>query len=252
MKNFFVGVKFLGQGLGRVVRRPKLLLLGIIPAILSLVLFVVLFVLLFKFLGDISETATWFARDWSPTWRETVEVAASVVIVGLSGLLAIISYTAITLLIGDPFYEAIAESVEEDLGGVPNEVKLTVWASLRRSLADSLRLVVLTVLAGVPLFFLGLIPVVGQTVVPVIAAFVGGWFLAVEIVGIPFHRRGLRLPDRRRMLRQNRATALGFGVAVFCCFLIPLGAVMVMPAAVAGGALLTRHLFGQPTSLSSA
>ena len=28
--------------------------------------------------------------------------------------------------------------------------------------------------------------------------------------------------------------ALGFGVAVFVCFLIPLGAVLLMPAAVAG------------------
>src|SRR5688572_6644988 len=231
MKNFFAGVKFLGQGLGRVIRRPKLLVLGIIPAILSLLLFVGLFVLLFKFLTDISEAATWFARDWSTSWRTTVEIAAGVAIVGASGLLAIISFTAVTLLIGDPFYEAIAESVEDDLGGVPNEVKLTVWSSLRRSVADSLRLVALTILVGIPLFFLGLIPVVGQTVVPVIAAFVGGWFLTVEIVGIPFHRRGLRLPDRRRMLKQNRATALGFGVAVFCCFLIPLGAVMVMPAA---------------------
>lgn len=251
MKNFFVGVKFLGQGLGRVIRRPKLLLLGIIPAILSMLLFIGLFVLLFNYLTEISTAATWFARDWSTGWRTTVEVAAGVAIVGASGLLAIITYTAVTLLIGDPFYEAISESVEDELGGVPNEVKLTVWASLRRSVADSLRLVMLTILVGIPLFFLGLIPLVGQTVVPVIAAFVGGWFLAVEIVGIPFHRRGLRLPDRRRMLKQNRATALGFGVAVFCCFLIPLGAVMVMPAAVAGGSLLTRHLFGQPTSLPS-
>jgi CysZ protein len=249
MKNFFVGVKFLLQGLGRVMRRPKLLLLGIIPAILSLLLFIGLFVALFNYLTEISEAATWFARDWAGTWRDAIQAAAGVAIVGVSGILAIISYTAVTLLIGDPFYEAIAESVEDELGGVPNEVKLTVWASLRRSVADSLRLVMLTAVVGIPLFFLGLIPVFGQTVVPVIAAFVGGWFLTVEIVGIPFHRRGLRLPDRRRMLKQNRATALGFGVAVFCCFLIPLGAVMVMPAAVAGGSLFTRHLFGQSTSL---
>jgi CysZ protein len=40
--------------------------------------------------------------------------------------------------------------------------------------------------------------------------------------------------------------ALGFGVAVFCCFLIPLGAVLIMPAAVAGGTLLARHSLGLP------
>src|SRR5690606_4905820 len=90
------------------------------------------------------------------------------------------------------------------------------------------------------------IPVVGQTVVPVIGAAVGGWVLALELVGAAFSRRGLRLPDRRRALRADRPVALGFGVAVFCCFLIPLGAVLVMPAAVAGGTLLARRSLGVP------
>jgi CysZ protein len=41
--------------------------------------------------------------------------------------------------------------------------------------------------------------------------------------------------------------ALGFGVATFVCFLIPVvGAVLVMPAAVAGATLLSRRLFGLP------
>lgn len=248
MKDFATGVKFLGLGLRRIARRPRLALLGIIPAVLSMMLFTGLFVLLFYFLGDLSEAATWFARDWSAAWRSTVEVAAGIAIVGVAALLAIVSFTAVTLLIGDPFYEAIAESIEDELGGVPGEVEFSVWSSLRRSLADSLRLMLITIVIGIPLFFFGLIPIVGQTVVPVMAAFIAGWFLSVELVGIPFHRRGLRLPDRRRMLRQHRATALGFGVAVFLCFLIPLGAVLIMPAAVAGGALLTRHVFGQSTS----
>jgi CysZ protein len=41
--------------------------------------------------------------------------------------------------------------------------------------------------------------------------------------------------------------ALGFGVSVFVCFLVPLGAVLVMPAAVAGATLLTRHAYGLST-----
>ena len=124
------------------------------------------------------------------------------------------------------------------------------WSSLRRSLADSLRLVALSALIGVPLFAAGFIPVVGQTVVPVVGALVGGWFLALELVGAPFYRRGMRLPDRRARLRADRPTALGFGVAVFLCFLIPLGAVLVMPAAVAGAALLARRSLGQPVEES--
>jgi len=44
----------------------------------------------------------------------------------------------------------------------------------------------------------------------------------------------------------QRPVALGFGVAVFCCFLIPLGAVLLMPAAVAGATLLARAVLGDP------
>jgi CysZ protein len=247
MKNFLTGVKFLGRGAKQVFRRPKLVLLGILPALLSLVLFTGLFVLLAYNLDWLSGKATWFARDWTGGWQTTVEFFAGAAIVGFSGLLAIISFTAVTLLIGDPFYETIAEAIEDNLGGVPNEVEVSWHSSLRRSLADSLRLVLITALIGIPLFLGGLIPVVGQTVIPVIAAFVGGWFLTQELVGIPFQRRGLRLRDRRLLLRKHKGIALGFGVAVFLCFLIPLGAVLIMPAAVAGGTLLTRHLFGLPT-----
>jgi CysZ protein len=251
MKNFFAGMRFLGSGMRRVARRPKLLVLGIIPAILSLALFVGLFVVLFYFLGDLSEKLTWFADDWSTAARSAIRLLAGIAIVGAAGFVAVVSFTAVTLLIGDPFYETIAESVEDELGGVPGEIQVGFFKSIRRSLADSLRLTLITIAIGVPMFFVGLIPVVGEFVVPVLAAAVGGWFLAVELVGIPFQRRGLRLRARRQMLRQHRSAAMGFGIAVFLCFLVPLGAVLVMPAAVAGGVLLTRHIFGQPTTLSS-
>jgi CysZ protein len=89
--------------------------------------------------------------------------------------------------------------------------------------------------------------------VPVLGANVAGWFLALELTGTPFYRRGLRMRDRRVRLRTRRTLALGFGVAVFVCFLIPLGAVLIMPAAVAGGTLLAREVgFGDDPHLSAA
>jgi CysZ protein len=249
MKDFFDGVKLLGQGLKRVGTHPKRLFLGLIPAFLSLVLFVVLFSVLIIFLGDIVDLATWYARDWeSSALRGTVEALTGAAILGVAGLLAILSYTAVTLAIGDPFYEAIAESVEDELGGVPDEVETPFWAAMMRSLRDSGRLILTTLLIAIPLFIVGLIPFVGQVVGPVLGALVGGWFLAVEVTGVAFYRRGLGLKQRRQMLRTQRKTAIGFGVAIFLCFLIPLGGVLIMPAAVAGGALLARKVLGLPIS----
>ncbi|MET8281276.1 EI24 domain-containing protein [Micromonospora sp. NPDC005174] len=242
---FLLGVRLLLRGLGLYVRSPKLMLLGIVPALISGVLFVAVYATLVYFVDDLAALVTPFADDWSSTGRSLVRVIAGLAFLGIGGLLAVISFTAVTLVIGDPFYEKISEKVEERLGGTPDAVDVPFWSSLRRSLADSVRLVALTALVGIPLFLAGFIPVVGQTVVPVIGAAVGGWFLAVELVGAPFYRRGMRLPQRRTILKADRPMALGFGVAVFLCFLIPLGAVLVMPAAVAGATLLARRSLGQ-------
>lgn len=227
-------------------RNPRLVLLGLIPAFISGLLFVAAFVTLIYFVSDLAELFTWFADDWSEGLRDAVQFLAAIGILGLGGLIGVLTFTAVTLLIGDPFYEKISERIEERLGGVPGEVEVPWWRSLRRSIWDSLRLIGLSLLIGIPLFILSLVPVIGQTVIPVIGALIGGWFLALELVGVAFYRRGLRLPDRRRVLRANRALALGFGVSVFCCFLIPLGAVLIMPAAVAGGTLLARKVLGLP------
>jgi CysZ protein len=248
MKDFFDGVRLLGQGVKRVGTNPKRLFLGLIPAFLSLVLFALLFTVLIIFLGNIVDVATWYARDWeSSALRSTVEVFTGIAILGVAGLLSVLSYTAVTLAIGDPFYEAIAESIEDELGGVPDEVETPIFAAIMRSLRDSGRLILVTLLLAIPLFLISLIPVIGQILGPVLGALVGGWFLSVELTGVAFYRRGLGLKQRRQMLRTQRKTSIGFGVAVFLCFLIPLGGVLIMPAAVAGGTLLARKTFGLPT-----
>jgi CysZ protein len=247
LSGFGAGVGLLFRGLGIYARNPRLVLLGIIPGVISGALYLAGFATLVYFVSDLAELITPFADDWSETARDLVRLIAALAFLGLGGLLGVLSFTAITLFIGDPFYEQISERVEARYGGVPDEIEVPWWRSLRRSLVDSARLLVRSILIGVPLFVAGFIPIVGQFVVPVVAALVAGWFLAVELVGVPFYRRGLRLPDRRRVLRANRPLALGFGVAVFLCFLIPLGAVLLMPAAVAGAALLARRTLGNPT-----
>jgi CysZ protein len=246
VRQFLTGVGLLGRGLGLCLRHPRLLGLGLLPAVIAGVLYAAALVALIVFVDDLAGTVTWFADDWATGWRDLVRVVAGAAVIGVAGLLGVLAFTAVTLLIGDPFYEKISELVEDEFGGVPDAVEVVWWRSLRRSLVDSLRLIGLSVLIGIPLFAAGFIPVVGQTVVPVLGATVAGWILAVELTGVPFQRRGRRLTHRRAALRQHRPTALGFGVAVFLCFLVPFGAVLLMPAAVVGGTLLSRRSLGLP------
>ncbi|UQU65385.1 EI24 domain-containing protein [Couchioplanes caeruleus] len=249
LREFFTGAGLLGRGLGLVLRNPRLLGLGLLPALLAGLLYAAALVTLAVFVDDLAGAVTWFADDWSSPWRGVVRFVAGAALLGLGGLLGVLTFTAVTLLIGDPFYEKISGVVESRYGGVPDEAEVPLLRSLGRSLRDSLRLIGLSILFAIPLFLAGFLPVVGQTVVPVVGAAIGGWLLAVELTGVPFQRRDKRLRDRRQALAGRRPLALGFGVAVFLCFLIPLGAVLLMPAAVAGAALLSRKVLGLPAEI---
>ncbi len=224
---------------------PGLVVLGIIPALVTGMLFIAAFGALAYFVTDLSALVTPFADDWEGWARRAVRVSAGLALLGLGGLLGVLTFTAVTLAVGDPFYEKISERVEEAYGGVAHQVDVPWTTLLRRSVADSGRLVVTAVCIGIPLFVAGFLPVVGQTVVPVVGATAAGWMLAVELAGATFYRRGLGLAERRRALRAIRPVALGFGVAVFVVFLIPLGAVLFTPAAVAGATLLARRSLGE-------
>jgi CysZ protein len=243
---FFTGISFLLRGLGMYARSPRLMLLGLIPAVISFAVLAGLFALMLFFVDDVVDWMTPYADSWSSGVRDTVRFLAQLGIAVVWVVLSVLLFVALTLLIGQPFYEAISKRVEDQLGGVAGEVDVSFWRSLPRTVGDSIRLGLLAAGFGVFLFLLGLIPLVGQISAPILGALLGGWVLVLELTSVPFERRGLRLRDRRYMLRQRRSMALGFGVATFVCFLIPGGAILVMPAAVAGATLLSRRLFGQP------
>ena len=64
----------------------------------------------------------------------------------------------------------------------------------------------------------------------------------MELTAIALERRGLGLAERLRLLWRRRLLAIGFGVAVFLLFLIPVGGLLGMPGAVAGDTQLARRL----------
>lgn len=243
MRDFSTGVGLLGQGFGLVFRSPKLLLIGAIPALLTTVLLIGGAVALAVYIDDIAAWATPFADDWNEAVRAATRFAAGFSIIGAFIAIGLLLFTAITLIIGGPFYEHIAEAVEDThLGGVP-EADQASWAkSAAVGIRDAVMLVGLAVLCAIPLFAAGFIPVIGQTVVPVIAVCVNATLLGIELTGIPFTRRGLKLGVRRRVLRKRRAVTLGFAVPTYLLCLIPLAALVVLPAAMAGGTVLAHRL----------
>ncbi|MEV4564033.1 EI24 domain-containing protein [Nonomuraea sp. NPDC049419] len=234
LRDFTGGVGFFFQGLGWVARNGRWWLFGLIPALIAFAVYVAALIFLGTNASDLAAFLTPFADTWS--WREAFRTVVAVALV-LGGLaVAVITFTALTLAIGDPFYERLSGEVDP----LETDDDQPWWRTLPRSIRDSLVTLFYVLLFTVPLFFLGFVPVIGQTVVPVVGALVSGFFLTVELTTLAMERRGMARKDRFALLRANKSSALGFGVAVFLLFLVPFVAIVAMPAAVAGAALLVR------------
>ncbi|MCS5733221.1 EI24 domain-containing protein [Herbiconiux daphne] len=240
IRDFLSGVGLLGRGLRVWASRPRLMVTGAIPALIVALVYGTGIVVLAIFSPGIAEWATPFADEWNEPWRTITRVSAALALVGVAVLLVVFTYTAITLAVGDPFYERIWRQTEETLGDAPAEPSGRFWRLLLRGIGTGVRILALTLLIGLLLFVVGLVPLVGQIAVPVLGALFGGWVIALELTGFAFEAREIPLRERRRMLGARRARTLGFGVATYLVFLVPLGAVFAMPSAVVGATLLAR------------
>ena len=232
------GASYLGRGFGFVRSRPRPLLLGALPVLLVFLLLAAAFVTLVVVVGDLVSWATPFADDWPGALRDLTRfLLAAAVLVG-SFLLFTSVFVGLTLAVGDPFYERIWRETEAALGGpVP-----TGEVGLVQSVRDGARLAAMGVLSSVVVLGSGVVPVAGPVAGVVIGVLLSGRLLGRELLGRALGPRGLDDRAQQQLLAPYRRRVLGFGCATQLCFFIPLGGVLVMPAAIAGATMLARDV----------
>lgn len=245
MRELGRGFGYLVKGQRWVAQHGKQFGWGLLPGLITLVLYAGALVALALWGTDFVSWATPFADDWSDPWPGLFRGFLTVLLFALALLLSVVTFTAVTLVIGEPFYESLSEQVDISVAGFAPESGLPLWRELLISVRDSLRIVVRAAIWGVLLFGLGFVPVVGQTVIPVLGFFVTGFFLVEELTAVALQRRGVRLRDRLALLRARKSLAWGFGAPLAVVFLVPFVAVFLMPGAVAGATLMARDLMGE-------
>jgi len=238
LREFAIGFGILLRGFGMWRRRPGLMALGLIPAVIAFALLVAALVPYALSLGVITDWITPFADGWSEPWRSLLRGAIAIVLLIAALALAAAVFTALALTIGDPFYQRIWRGTEQYLGGPEPTGETGFWATI----GEGVRLVLLGLLVALLTLLIGFIPVVGGTVASVIGFVLSGRLLARELTARAFDARGFDSPTRSRLLASGRARVIGFGVATQLCFLVPLGAVSAMPASVAVSTMLARSL----------
>jgi len=238
MRRFFSGVGMLLRGFGFWRRRPGAMMLGIIPAAIVFVVVLAALVALGFSLPGLTGWLTPFADGWDEPWTTLVRSAIGAIVFAAAVVLSAVTFTAVTLAVGDPFYERIWRAVELEVGGEVPDHGIGFWRSVR----DSLVLIAAGFITAIGVALTAFVPVVGAVLAPTLGVILSGRLLAMELCSRAFEARGIHRAGRRALLRGHRVQLLGFGVATQLCFMIPLGAIITMPAAVAGSTLLARSV----------
>ncbi|MCX4991166.1 MULTISPECIES: EI24 domain-containing protein [unclassified Streptomyces] len=247
MRDLGVGFGYLLRGQRWVARHGKSYGFGLLPGLITLVLYAAALVALGVYGEDFVTWATPFADDWTSPWSGLFRGFLTAVLFALALLLSVLTFTAVTLLVGQPFYESLSERVDRDVSpdGTAPESGLPLWRELWISGRDSLRILVRALVWAILLFALGFVPFIGQTVVPVLGFVVTGFFLTEELVAVAMQRRRVDLRERLALLRSRKTLVWGFGTPLGLAFLVPFVAVFLMPGAVAGATLMARDLLGE-------
>lgn len=137
LRDVALGVRLFGRGLGTWVHSPRAMLLGAIPPLIVGLVFVGVLVLVLTRVHDLVLALTPFADAWAEGAASTVRALLVVAVVGAVVALGVMLFAAVTLLVGNPFYERIWRRIEDELGGVPDEHETSFWSGIGRGLRDS-------------------------------------------------------------------------------------------------------------------
>jgi CysZ protein len=162
-------------------------------------------------------------------------------LIGLGGLLVLLSASVIAA----PFNDALSEAVEElrsgrtALGWRPLRVLKDVVRSVGLELSKWL---IYAAVMGPLLILNWLLPGPGSLLYIVVGAGITALFFAVDYLDFAAARHDLSVRERAAFARSHLAAVMGLGSCIWLLLFIPLVNLFFMPAAVAGATLLFLDL----------
>src|SRR5512143_424090 len=115
---FWFGVGLLRRGFRAWRSDPGVMVLGLVPGIISAAL-IGAFVAAFAVnLDPITRWVSGFADGWPEVLRQLVQVFVAIGLIWAIGLTIVYGFTGLTLLIGQPFFEAVSRRIDDPLGPV--------------------------------------------------------------------------------------------------------------------------------------
>lgn len=245
------GFGFALAGIPYVLRRPKLLMLSLIPIAINLALGVGLFALgLYFFDSMFAYAFTWDKPEswWLAGLWWTVYYLIKLILVLALAMLDFLAIIVLGSIIGAPFHELISCAVEKEHGRTSCDAAFSIAQALREigaALRDQGVLLAIYLVGLLLITLLNLIPVVGNIAASALSLVWTWWFFALEFTDPPLSRWGLNWKQKWKFLRSHLGHSMSFGLGAWLLLFIPL----TLPFLVASGTLMSCELYPKQDEL---
>ena len=225
------GVDYLLSGF-TLIRQPGLRRFVVLPLLTNLVLFSLCFYWLLGELDKLSAAALNLLPGWL-SWLQYLLWPLAIITI-----LLVFSFIfgMVANWLAAPFNGLLAEQVEQIITGQQSQE-----VSIRMLIKDIPRLFLREwqkflyflprALFCLLLFF---VPVLGQTLAPVLWLLFCGWMAAIQYCDYPFDNHKIPFHTMRAQLREHKTVNMTFGVLVTLLTSIPLLNLFIMPIAICG------------------
>ena len=232
-----IGVQALARAT-RLLNQPGVRVYVIMPLGINLVLFGALIWYGYSLFYPLVE----WMMSFVPGWLDFIEWLIWLFFGTLAAVTVFFSFTPIANIIAAPFNALMAEKIEIHLTGRALSSNISFARMALDAIGSQLRKLVYILLWALGLFLVSLIPVI-NLVAPLLWVVFGSWLLSLEYFDYPMGNHDLVFDEEKRLLRERRGIALGFGGGVMVLTSIPIVNFITMPIAVAGATLLWVEQF---------
>ena len=231
-KDYYSGINNLIQG-AKLLAKPQLRLFIIVPLLVNMLIFSLAFWFLFSsitawiesYMGSFPSYLSWFTYIIWPFLVISLVFTFSFL------------FSAIANIIAAPFNGLLAEKTEKLISGQLDYEEMSITDLLKdmpRILKRELQKVLYYIPRIIGCFLLFLVPVVGQTIAPIIWFLFAGWMMAIQYLDFPFDNHKISFKEMKATLAKDLIPNLTFGLAISFCTTLPLLNLIIMPIAVCG------------------
>ncbi|CAK9885567.1 MAG: Sulfate transporter CysZ [Candidatus Erwinia impunctatus] len=174
--------------------------------------------------------------SYVPQWLQWLDYLIWPVAVASFFLVFGYFFSTIANFIAAPFCGMLSEKVEEKLTGEANgDMSMKEFMTdIPRMMGREWKKITWYLPRAIVLLLLYLIPVIGQTIAPLLWLYFSARMMAVQYLDYPFDNHKISVAQMHTTLKQQKSHQLQFGMLVNLSTLLPLINLVIMPVAVCG------------------